>query len=128
MTREEQREPVDTAGPAAGEHIDARSAASAAAVRAALAGIGVREAYQQQGITLPPPGTPVIDPVAPWQLKAGDIGVGSTTLALALGNGKALTSGRIQAIDTVSAGPDFLGWFDPTSRDSAMPHSDERAW
>lgn len=105
-----------------GETTEARSAAGAQAVRAALNGASVSEAYQQAQppISVPPPGTPVTEPVSPTQLKAGDVGMWKDHMVMALGNGKVLVSGQVQPQDSVGSGPDFLGWFDPTA-DGAAP-------
>lgn len=92
----------------------ARSAAAAAAVQAVLAGADVIEAYRRQGIVVPPVGTPVGVPIAPWALKAGDVGMFKDHAVMALGPGQALVSGQVQPIDSVSSRADFLGWFDPT--------------
>ncbi|ULE31043.1 DUF4226 domain-containing protein [Mycobacterium sp. IDR2000157661] len=95
---------------------EARTTQSAEVVRSALNGTPVAEAWQQAaGVTLPPPGTPVTDPVPPTQLKAGDVGVWKDHLVMALGNGKVLVSGQVQPLESVSSGPDFLGWMDPTA-------------
>lgn len=97
-----------------GEHSEVRSADGAAAVAAAVGGVSVSEAYQRQGIALLSFGTQVAHPVALEALQAGDVGMRKDDLVIALGNGKALVSGQAQPIDSVSSGPDFLGWFDPT--------------
>jgi len=95
---------------------EARTAQAAEAVRSALNGTPVAEAWQQAaGVTLPPAGTPVTDPVPPTQLKAGDVGMWKDHLVMALGDGKVLVSGQVQPLESVSSGPDFLGWFDPTA-------------
>ena len=76
------------------------------------------------GVTLPPAGTPVTDPVPPTQLKGGDVGMWKDHMVMALGNGKVLVSGQVQPIESVSSGPDFLGWFDPTAtKDGGSPAS-----
>jgi hypothetical protein len=87
---------------------------AATALRAALTGASVSDAYQQAGITLPPPGSPVLDPVPPGQLKAGDVGVWKDHIVMALGDGKVLVSGQVQPQSSVGSGPDFLGWMEPT--------------
>src|SRR5690606_6550548 len=104
---------------------EARTPQGAAAVRAALDGAPVAEAWQQAaGVTLPPAGTPVTDPVPPTQLKGGDVGMWKDHMVMALGNGKVLVSGQVQPIESVSSGPDFLGWFDPTAtKDGGSPAS-----
>ncbi|CAN3132574.1 Biofilm regulator BssS [Mycobacterium sp. smrl_JER01] len=98
-----------------GEVTEARSPVGAEAVRAALAGSSVSESYQKAGITLPPAGTPVTEPIPPTKLQAGDVGMWKDHQVMALGNGKVLVSGQEQPLESVSSGPDFLGWFDPTA-------------
>ena len=101
---------------------EARTAQGAEAVRSALNGTPVAEAWQQAaGVTLPPAGTPVTDPVPPTQLKAGDVGMWKDHLVMALGDGKVLVSGQVQPLESVSSGPDFLGWFDPTATNAGSP-------
>ncbi len=97
-----------------GSTTEARSPVGAAAVRAILDGSSVSEGYAQQGVTLPPPGTPVTDPVPPAQLKAGDVGVWKDHMVMALGNKQVLVNGQVQPQESVGSGPDFLGWIDPT--------------
>ena len=97
-----------------GSTTEARSPVGAAAVRAILNGSSVSEGYAQQGVTLPPPGTPVTDPVPPAQLKAGDVGVWEDHMVMALGNKQVLVNGQVQPQESVGSGPDFLGWIDPT--------------
>jgi Domain of unknown function (DUF4226) len=104
-----------------GTSAEARNDHGAAAVRAALNGATVSDAYQQSGITVPPAGTPVTDPVPPTQLKAGDVGVWKDHLAMALGNAKVLVSGQVQPLSSVGSGPDFLGWMDPTAGAKGSP-------
>lgn len=95
-----------------GETLTAASPQLAAAIEAAAAGTPIAEAFRQQGITIPPPGTAVADPVDPSQLAPGDIGIFTDRHALALGERRALVNGQIQQISTVG-GPDFLGWEHP---------------
>jgi hypothetical protein len=95
---------------------EARNEAGATAVRAALNGDTVEEAYRKADISVPPPGTPVTDPVPPTMLKAGDIGIWKDHLVMALGNNKVLVSGQEQPLDSVGSGPDFMGWIDPTKQ------------
>ena len=112
----EQEEPAKTTEVALpdGSTTEARSPVGAAAVRAILNGASVSEGYAQQGVTLPPPGTPVTDPVPPAQLKAGDVGVWKDHMVMALGNKNVLVNGQVQPQESVGSGPDFLGWIDPT--------------
>jgi hypothetical protein len=95
-----------------GETLTAASPQLAAAIEAAAGGTPIAEAFQQEGMTIPPPGTAVSDPVDPSQLTPGDIGMFTDRHALALGDSRALVSGQIQHISTVN-GPDFLGWEHP---------------
>jgi hypothetical protein len=94
---------------------------AANAVRAALNGATASDAYQQTGVTLPPPGTPVLNPVAPGDLQAGDVGVWKDHQVMALGNDKVLVSGQVQPESTIGSSPDFLGWMRPTQPSSAQP-------
>ena len=83
-----------------------------AVIAAAVAGTPIPEAFAQQGITLPPVGSPVIAPIDPAHLIAGDVGVFPDRYALALGNGKALLDNRITPIADITAAG-LLGWVHP---------------
>jgi hypothetical protein len=95
-----------------GDTVTAASPQLAAAIQAAVGGASIPDAFHQQGITIPPPGTPVPQPIDPLQTAPGDIGILTDRHALALGHEKALLDGQIQRIATVS-GPNFLGWEHP---------------
>ncbi len=95
-----------------GETLTAASPQLAAAIEAAAGGTPIAEAFRQEGMTIPPPGTAVSDPVDPAQLTPGDIGMFTDRHALALGESRALVNGQIQHISTVN-GPGFLGWEHP---------------
>jgi hypothetical protein len=95
-----------------GDTVTAASPQLAAAIEAAAGGTPIAEAFRQQGMTIPPPGTAVSDPVDPSHLAPGDIGMFIDRHALALGDSRALVNGQIQHISTVS-GPSFLGWEHP---------------
>lgn len=95
-----------------GETVTAASPQLAAAIKAAAGGTPIADAFQQQGITIPPPGTAVSAPLDPSRVEPGDIGMFTDRHALALGRSKALLDGQIQHISTV-AGPSFLGWEHP---------------
>jgi Domain of unknown function (DUF4226) len=95
-----------------GETLTAASPQLAAAIEAAAGGTPIAEAFRQEGMTIPPPGTTVSDPVDPSQLTPGDIGMFTDRHALALGESRALVNGQIQHISTVN-GPGFLGWEHP---------------
>lgn len=95
-----------------GQTVTATSPQLAAAIKAVAEGIPIAEAFGQQEITVPPPGTPVADPVEASRVIPGDIGMFIDRQALAIGDGKALLDGQIQHITNVT-GPSFLGWQHP---------------
>jgi Domain of unknown function (DUF4226) len=120
----DEREP-QPAGPTTvtlpgGETVTAASPQLAAAIKAAAGGASIADAFQQQGITIPPPGTAVSNPIDPLQVTPGDIGMFTDRHALALGHDKALLDGQIQHITTVS-GPSFLGWEHPPVAAATAP-------
>ncbi len=102
-----------------GETLTAPSPDIAAAIRAAVAGTPIAEAFAMQGITLPAPGSAVATPVGAESLVAGDVGMFVDRHALALGNGKVLLDGQIQPLGTVT-GPGFLGWQHPPAPDDTV--------
>jgi len=121
----DESDPADEEDPAVvhlpdGDTITAPTPELAAAITATLAGTPVAEAYRQQGITLPAPGTAVTHPVDPARLVAGDIGMLTDRHAVALGNGKAVFNGNIEPISSVT-GPSFLGWEHPPEPGSSTP-------
>jgi len=95
-----------------GETVTAANPQLAAAIKAAAGGMPITDAFRQEGIIIPPPGTAVTDPVDPSRLTPGDIGMLTDRHALALGQSRALLNGQIQHISTVN-GPSFLGWEHP---------------
>ncbi|WP_343600531.1 DUF4226 domain-containing protein [Mycobacterium sp.] len=110
-------EPAPPAGPTTvalpnGDTVTAASPQLAAAIKAAAGGMSIPDAFRQQGIAIPPPGTAVTDPIDSSRLAPGDIGMFTTRHALALGDSKALLDGQIQHVSTVT-GPGFLGWEHP---------------
>lgn len=126
--RADHRDAESTAPPAGpttvtlpnGETVTAANPQLAAAIKAAAAGTPIADAFRQEGITIPPPGTAVTDPVDPSRLIPGDIGMLTDRHALALGESRALLNGQIQHISTVN-GPSFLGWEHPPGPVSAAP-------
>ncbi len=109
--------PDSPAGPTTvtlpdGEIVTAATPQLAAVIQAAVAGAPIADAFHQQGIALPPPGTAVANPVDSRQVVPGDVGILTDRYALALGRDKALLDGQIQLIATVT-GPNFLGWEHP---------------
>ncbi|MBI3689798.1 MAG: hypothetical protein HY239_03765, partial [Mycolicibacterium aromaticivorans] len=99
-----------------GETVTAPTPQLAAAITAAVSGTPIPEAFRQQGIMIPAPGTAVSHPVDAARLLPGDIGMLTDRHALALGNGKAVLNNQIQPIASV-AGPSFLGWEHPPGPD-----------
>ncbi len=95
-----------------GETITVATPQLASVIQAAADGTPVADAFRQQGVTIPPPGTPVIAPIDQSRVGPGDIGMFTDRHALALGNSKALLDGQIQHIGNVR-GPSFLGWQHP---------------
>ncbi|WP_141681398.1 DUF4226 domain-containing protein [Mycobacterium malmoense] len=107
-----------------GETVTAASPQLAAAIKGAVGGAAIPDAFQQQGITIPPPGTAVPEPIDPAHVVPADIGMFVDRHALALGPGKALLDGQIQDIATVS-GPSFLGWEHPPAAAATAPAKPE---
>jgi hypothetical protein len=98
-----------------GSTATARTAALAGAVKSYLGGTPVDAAYRQAGIDLPPPGTPVTNPVDPSALSCGAIGMFKDHYVVALSPVKALQNGLVVPLSAVASGPDFLGWMDPAA-------------
>ena len=95
-----------------GETLTAASPQLAAVIEAAASGTPIADAFRQEGMTIPPPGTAVSEPLDPTDLAPGDVGIYTDRHALALGESRALVNGQIQHISTVT-GPSFLGWEHP---------------
>ena len=89
-------------------------------IAAAVAGTPIPDAFGQQGITIPAPGSPISAPLDPSQVIAGDVGIFADRHALALGNGKVLLDNQIQPIET-AAGPGFIGWQHPPTPPPVPP-------
>ncbi|MBP1823028.1 DUF4226 domain-containing protein [Mycobacterium sp. OAE908] len=107
--------PTDTVRLPDGSSANARTAAAAQAVTAYLGGDTVDAAYSKNNLALPPPGTPVTDPVDPSQLACGDVGIFKDHYVVALSSVKALANGQVVPLGSVASSPDFLGWIDPTA-------------
>ena len=73
-----------------GSTATARTAALATAVKSYLGGTPVDAAYRDAGIDLPPPGTPVTNPVDPSALSCGAIGMFKDHYVVALSPVKAV--------------------------------------
>jgi hypothetical protein len=98
-----------------GSSATARTAALAQAVQANLAGTPVDAAYRDAGIALPPPGTPVTNPIDPSALSCGTVGMFKDHYVVALSAVKAYQDGQVVPLAAVASSPDFLGWVDPTA-------------
>ena len=98
-----------------GSSTTARTPALAQAVKAHLAGTPVEAAYRAAGIQLPPPGTPVTNPVDPSSLSCGTVGMFKDHYVVALSSVKAYQDGQVVPLAAVASSPDFLGWVDPTA-------------
>ena len=109
-----------------GETVTAANPQLAAAIKAAAGGTPIADAFHQQGITIPAPGTAVTNPIDPVRVIPGDIGIFTDRHALGLGHGKALLDGQIQQIVTVS-GPSFLGWEHPPAAATATAPAETEA-
>lgn len=103
-----------------GQTITAPTPRLAAVITAAVGGTPIPEAFKAQGITIPPAGTAVANPVDATRLQPGDIGMLTDRHAIALGNGKAVFNNRIEPIASVT-GPSFLGWEHPPEPGPAAP-------
>jgi hypothetical protein len=104
-----------------GSTANARTAALAQAVKSNLSGTPVEAAYRQAGIELPPPGTPVTNPVDPSALSCGAIGMFRDHYVVALSSVKALQDGQVVPLSSVASGPGFLGWMDPSAAGARAP-------
>ncbi|WP_396908361.1 DUF4226 domain-containing protein [Mycolicibacterium sp.] len=98
-----------------GSTVQARNPQLAAAVRAQIDGASVEDSFRQQGIQLPPAGTPVTRPVNPNDLSAGIVGVFQDHFISALSGAKALKDGQIVSLQDALSAPGFMGWMDPTA-------------
>jgi len=115
--------PTTTVSLPDGSTATARTAALAAAVKSYLGGTPVDAAYRDAGIELPPPGTPVTNPVDPSALSCGAIGMFKDHYVVALSPVKAVADGQVVLLSAVASGPDFLGWMDPAVTPAAAPVS-----
>ena len=103
-----------------GHTVTAPSPQLAAVISAAVAGTPIPDAFSDQGITIPAPGSPVSAPVDPAMLVPGDIGVFIDRHALSLGQGKALLDNQIQTIDSFG-GRGLIGWLHPPEPVTTSP-------
>lgn len=96
-----------------GNTVTVDNPAVAKAGRAVLEGASIDDAYQQAGIALSPPGSPVTAPVSPSQLAFGDIGQYTDHRVMALGGAKVWVNGQVTPLEQLETGPNFLGWEHP---------------
>lgn len=96
-----------------GSTVTVDNPAVAKAGRAVLEGANINDAFQQAGIPLSPPGTPVTAPVSPSRLAFGDIGQYTDHRVMALGGSKAWVNGQVAPLEQLETGPNFLGWEHP---------------
>ena len=89
--------------------------------KAYLAGTPLDVAYRQAGVDLPPPGTPVTNPLDPSALTAGAIGMFKDHYVVALSAAKALQDGQVVSLSSAASGPGFLGWMDPSAAAAPAP-------
>jgi hypothetical protein len=88
-------------------------------VRDYLPGGTVDAAYRQNGMTLPPVGTPVTNPVDPTRLTAGDVAMFKDHYEPLLSAVKGYLNGQVVPLSQVTSSPDFLGFIDPTAMAAA---------
>jgi Domain of unknown function (DUF4226) len=93
----------------------ARSAQAASAVRDYLAGTPVDAAYRQNGLQLPPPGTPITNPVDTNSLTCGDVAMFKDHYEPVLSSVKGYHNGQVVPLGSVSSSPDFMGFFNPAA-------------
>ena len=103
-----------------GQTITAPNPQIANAIKAIATGTPVDQAFRQNGITIPPPGAAVPNPLDPSQLTPGAIGQFTDHQVVALGKDLAIIKGQIQPISD-AAGPGFLGWMAPPDVPAAPP-------
>ncbi|ANW62270.1 hypothetical protein BCA37_00380 [Mycobacterium sp. djl-10] len=102
-----------------GDVVTAASPQLAKAITSALAGTPIGDAFHDNGLRVPPPGTPVADPVDPADVDTGAVGMFTDRLAVALDRTRALHGGQVGPLSDVS-GPSFLGWM-PAPTPAATP-------
>ena len=104
-----------------GQVVTAPDAQSAQVMRSVLGGTSVTDAFKQVGVDLPPPGTPVTDPVDPSVMPPGSVGrFESREPVMAMGNGKIWMDGQLQPISALGSTTDFLGWSKPPTQAGAQ--------
>ncbi|WP_431240913.1 DUF4226 domain-containing protein (plasmid) [Mycolicibacterium aichiense] len=102
-----------------GSSAEARTPQAAQAVRDWLRGGTVDASYRQNGITLPPVGTPVTNGVPPTALHCGDVAMFTDHYEPVLSSVKGYLGGTVVPLSHVTSSPDFLGFIDPTATATA---------
>lgn len=105
-----------------GDTISIASPPLAEVISAAIGGTPLEEAFRQQGVVIPPPGTPVVTSIDAASVTAGDIGVYTDHHVLAVGHDKVLVERQIQHIADIG-GPSFLGWMHPPASVDERPQA-----
>jgi hypothetical protein len=98
-----------------GSTADARTPQAAQAVRDWLNGGTVDASYRQNGMTLPPIGTPVTNGVPPTQLHCGDVAMFKDHYEPLLSSVKGYLGGNVVPLSQVTSSPDFLGFINPSA-------------
>lgn len=92
-----------------GETVTAPNPQLANVSKAVAAGTPIGDAFRQNGMTVPPPGAAVPNPVDPSRITMGAIGQFSDHQVYALSKDLVYMNGQIHPIAD-AAGPGFLGW------------------
>lgn len=96
-----------------------RSPQASAAMRDVFAGTPLDTAFRQNNLQLPPPGTPITDPVDNNKLMCGDIAMFKDHYEPVLSIVKGYLNGQVVPLSSVISSPDFMGFFDPTAAATA---------
>ena len=99
-----------------GSSVTAADPSRAGAVRSALTGTAVGEAYRLNNLAAPPPGTTLTNYIPPDQLQPGDYAMYHDKLIMVLGPDKFVgEDGQVQSLKQLPQGSDFLGFGRPTA-------------
>ena len=99
-----------------GSSVTAADPSRAGAVRSALTGTSVGEAYRLNSLAAPPPGTTLTNYIPPDQLQPGDYAMYHDKLIMVLGPDKFVgEDGQVQSLRQLPQGADFLGFGRPTA-------------
>ncbi|WP_454561889.1 DUF4226 domain-containing protein [Mycobacterium haemophilum] len=98
-----------------GSSVTATDPSRAGAVRSALTGTAVGEAYRLNNLAAPPPGTTLTNYIPPDQLQPGDYAMYHDKLIMVLGPDKFVgEDGQVQPLKQLPQGADFLGFGRPS--------------